>query len=126
MKQKLKELLTISSFYTAETILKQFPSNCLFEERALLLGSLGRHMEALAIYLYLVRNVEEAFAYAVRHDSPGSSSNNVWTILFRLLVQPPDGPMLRAMNLPKNPSKPDLPNALRLLKERGDQVWTLL
>lgn len=35
-----------------------------------------------------------------------------------------DGPMLRAMNMPKNlPSyKPDLPNALRLLQERGNQI----
>ena len=53
-KQKLKELLTTSTFYTAESVLQQFPTNCLFEERALLLGSLGRHMEALAIYLYQV------------------------------------------------------------------------
>ena len=53
-KQKLKELLSSSTFYTAETVLSQFPTNCLFEERALLLGSLGRHMEALAIYLYQV------------------------------------------------------------------------
>jgi hypothetical protein len=68
--------------------------------------------------------VEEAFSYSFRHDSPGNSSDNVWTILFRLLVQPPDGPMLRAMNLPKNlPSyQPDLKNALRLLNDRGDQV----
>ena len=54
-KQKLKELLSSSTFYTAETVLSQFPTNCLFEERALLLGSLGRHMEALAIYLYQVQ-----------------------------------------------------------------------
>jgi hypothetical protein len=35
-----------------------------------------------------------------------------------------DGPMLRAMNMPKNlPSyKPDLPNALRILHERGNQI----
>ena len=57
-----------------------------------------------------------------------SSADNVWTILFRLLVQPPDGPMLRAMNMPKNlPTyKPDLTNALRLLKERGDQVFIMI
>jgi hypothetical protein len=54
-KQKLKELLSSSMFYTAETVLAQFPTNCLYEERALLLGSLGRHMEALAIYLYQVK-----------------------------------------------------------------------
>lgn len=53
-KEKLKELLTSSTSYTAETVLAQFPTNCLFEERAMLLGSLGRHMEALAIYLYQV------------------------------------------------------------------------
>ena len=71
-----------------------------------------------------VRNVEEAFSYSTRHDNVVNTNNNVWTILFRLLVQPPDGPMLRAMNMPKNlPTyKPDLTNALRLLKERGDQV----
>jgi hypothetical protein len=58
-KEKLKELLTSSTFYTAETVLAQFPTNCLFEERAMLLGSLGRHMEALAIYLYQVRDVSK-------------------------------------------------------------------
>ena len=56
-KQKLKELLSNSMSFTAETVLAQFPTNCLFEERALLLGSLGRHMEALAIYLYQVKNI---------------------------------------------------------------------
>jgi hypothetical protein len=71
-----------------------------------------------------LRNVEEAFAYGQRHDTGDCSSSNVWTILFRLLIQPPDGPMLRAMNLPKNllPYQPDLPSALRLLHERRDQV----
>ena len=45
-------------------------------------------------------------------------------IFWKLKSSISDGPMLRAMNMPKNlPSyKPDLPNALRILQERGNQI----
>lgn len=51
---KLAELLSASNYFTADTILPQFPLHCLYEERALLLGSLGKHKEALALYLFQV------------------------------------------------------------------------
>ena len=48
-------MLQTSQFFTAETLLPKFPASSLYEERALLLGSLGKHKEALTLYLYQVR-----------------------------------------------------------------------
>ena len=56
-KSKLKEMLQTSQSFTAETLLPKFPASSLFEERALLLGSLGKHKEALTLYLYQVRSI---------------------------------------------------------------------
>ena len=55
-KSRLKEMLQNSKYFTAETLLPKFPASSLYEERALLLGSLGKHKEALTLYLYEVRN----------------------------------------------------------------------
>jgi len=73
---KLRNLLSTSNSYTAESVIQQFPTYCLhsvrnllnvfepltgllnqdfyLQERAMLLGSMKKHTEALAINLYLV------------------------------------------------------------------------
>ena len=48
-------------------MLAKFPRDCLFEERALLLGSLGRHVEALSIHLFKLMSKEGALAYCRTH-----------------------------------------------------------
>ena len=65
----------------------------MFEERAILLGSLGRHLEALALILYKMRDTKEAMRYCRKHGKNEEKENlveGVYTLTYQLLVQPPD------------------------------------
>lgn len=53
-KSKLLSFLEKSVHYTTERVLLHFPTDSLFEERAIMLGKLGRHEQALAIYILIL------------------------------------------------------------------------
>lgn len=53
-KSKLIGFLESSKHYTPETVLLHFPNDSLFEERAIILGKLGRHEQTLAIYVLIL------------------------------------------------------------------------
>lgn len=53
-KSKLVAFLEKSTHYTPERVLLHFPNDSLFEERAIVLGKLGRHEQALAIYILIL------------------------------------------------------------------------
>lgn len=54
LKSKLLAFLEKSTSYTPERVILHFPNDSLFEERALILGKLGRHEQALAIYVQIL------------------------------------------------------------------------
>jgi hypothetical protein len=121
---KLCELLLSSKYFTSETVLPQFPLHCLYEERALLLGSLGRHKEALSLYLYQVHELSEALSYCEKHYIKGSQV--VYTTLYQLLVAPPEPLALKAMFVsPANAHaliQADIKTALKLLEEHRTKI----
>ena len=54
-RSKLTRLLqNDESYYSSDQVLQKFPSDCLFEERAILLGRGGRHREALVVYTMIL------------------------------------------------------------------------
>lgn len=63
IRQKLQQFLEKSAYYTPETILVHFPFDCLFEERAIILGRLGRHQQAISIYVNLLNDIPRAIEY---------------------------------------------------------------
>lgn len=63
IRQKLQQFLEKSTYYTPETILVHFPFDCLFEERAIILGRLGRHQQAISIYISLLNDIPRAIQY---------------------------------------------------------------
>lgn len=63
IRQKLQQFLEKSTYYTPETILVHFPFDCLFEERAIILGRLGRHQQAISIYINLLNDIPRAIQY---------------------------------------------------------------
>ena len=94
-KAKLRSFLEISRHCAPEAILVQFPYDCkcmqncidnviclllrteiflgLFEERAVLLGKLGRHEQALSIYTNILKDMPAAVEYCnicYQSDSP--------------------------------------------------------
>lgn len=57
-KSKLVAFLEKSPYhYTPERVILHFPTDSLFEERAVILGKLGRHEQALAIYVQILGKV---------------------------------------------------------------------
>lgn len=63
IRQKLQKLLEKSQHYTPETVLRDFPFECLYEERAIILGRLGQHQKAISIYINLLNDVQKAIQY---------------------------------------------------------------
>lgn len=63
IRQKLQQFLEKSQHYTPETVLRDFPFDCLYEERAIILGRLGRHQQAVSIYINLLNDVPKAIQY---------------------------------------------------------------
>merc|ERR1712203_563932 len=98
--------------------------------RSILLGSLGRHREALALHLYMVGEISGALEYCSKHYASNIShdkeENNPYTLLYGLLVKPPDRYELRKLSLPENTPTPTHVNAgIELLRQTIVVSWRL-
>lgn len=103
VRQKLQQFLEKSIHYTPETVLSQFPTDCLFEERAIILGRLGRHQQAISIYVNLLNDVPRAIQYcnniyakyekntADVSKSREDGSDQVYVTLIQQLLKPDIG-----------------------------------
>ncbi|KAJ1891571.1 Vacuolar morphogenesis protein 6 [Kickxella alabastrina] len=85
----LQQFLRASKYYSPERALARLPDNELFEERALVLGRLGRHEHALCLLVFSVANLPLAEQYCVENVE---GSVGVFVLLLRILVAtpPPD------------------------------------
>ncbi|CAD6999675.1 unnamed protein product [Ceratitis capitata] len=62
-REKLCDFLKNSQNYSPEVVLKDFPTNELLVERALILGRLKEHEKVLAIYVQVLGDVQKAAEY---------------------------------------------------------------
>lgn len=126
-KEKLIAFLEKSTCYTPETVLLHFPNDSLFEERAVILGKLGRHEQALCIYVLILGDVQRAIRYCENvSKTTTSSAQDVYVILMSILINPENdtalsGPLSKA---PRHPSTatPDLETALSILEKHADKI----
>ena len=100
-------------------VLPKFPYDCLFEERAVLLGRGGRHREALIVYIHILGDLEMAMEYCRREKANGKP---VYQHLVELLVVPPDQSQLAGVRLPDKTREPDLDAAVTVLEQHGQDV----
>ena len=63
LRRRLLRFLQSSKFYRPEKILSKFQKTSMYEERAILLRSAGRHEEALQIYVHDLCNLDLAAQY---------------------------------------------------------------
>jgi len=105
--------------YTAEQVLSKFPYDCLFEERAVLLGRGGKHREALIVYIHILGDLDMAMEYCKREKDNGKP---VYQHLVELLVVPPDQSQLPGVRLPDKTREPDLDAAVSVLEQHGQDV----
>ncbi|KND00773.1 uncharacterized protein SPPG_03886 [Spizellomyces punctatus DAOM BR117] len=101
LRRKLAAFLEESQNYHAEQALASFPTDALYEERAMVLSRLKRHEEALRIYIEKVRNYHMANVYCEKHYDPDDpESQDVFLILLQLylnMVQAGDYPLADVM-----------------------------
>ncbi len=89
-RRKLLVFLESSRHYKAEIMLSRFPTNDLFEERAILLSRIGRHDQALAIYAHKLEDPEMAEAYCAKHYNPADKeTSQIYLVLLGVYLNPP-------------------------------------
>lgn len=68
-------------------MLKDFPTTSLLEERALILGRLGKHEQAIALYVRALNDINKAKEYCLKvYEKGGLSSQTVSLLLIILFV----------------------------------------
>lgn len=95
LRSRLLFFLETSTSYQPMKLLRFFPQDVLFEERALLLGRAGRHEEALAIYIYVLKDTKMAEQYCRRqHEMNLDENRNVYLSLVKVYLKPNHLPSL--------------------------------
>ncbi|XP_006825770.1 vam6/Vps39-like protein [Saccoglossus kowalevskii] len=116
LRNKLLFFLETSLHYVPEKLLTYFPFDSFFEERALLLGRLGRHEQALAIYAHILKDTKMAEDYCRRNYDPDKEGNkNVYLCLLKMYINPPDASTLGVM-VNAESAKPNIDASLCVLK----------
>ncbi|XP_028156515.1 vam6/Vps39-like protein [Ostrinia furnacalis] len=129
-KAKLVAFLEKSPHYTPERVILHFPADSLFEERAVILGKLGRHEQALAIYVQILGDVDRAIRYCENVcDTIKDKNQDVYVTLMRILMHPDksaalSGPLADVARHPAT-AAPDLETALAILEKHADKISPL-
>lgn len=123
LREKLLEFLRTSNQYLPEQILVRFPYNGFHEERAILMGKIGRHEQALAIYTCVLQDRSKAENYCRNTYNPKlENSRDVYLSLLRLYVSPPDAATMCGL-VPSPPDwQPNVNAALTLLQEHPNEI----
>ncbi|KOC60066.1 Vam6/Vps39-like protein [Habropoda laboriosa] len=136
LRQKLYQFLEKSAHYTPETILVHFPFDNLFEERAIILGRLGRHQQVLSIYINLLNDIEKATQYCDKvytryqnletadKEKQTDRADEVYSLLINQLLKPDSEEILMTVCSPEAQQtlQPDLEMALELLEKHASKI----
>eukprot|EP00743_Colponemidia_sp_Colp-15_P003217 GILK01003476.1.p1 GENE.GILK01003476.1~~GILK01003476.1.p1 ORF type:complete len:839 (+),score=153.48 GILK01003476.1:104-2518(+) len=92
-RRKLLNFFEKSNRYHAERLLNIFPMDDLLEERALILRRMGRHEQALNIYVHKLGHHELALQYCDKVFDPNveGEAKSVFTFLIEDFLIPPSG-----------------------------------
>ncbi|KAK6183438.1 hypothetical protein SNE40_010920 [Patella caerulea] len=124
-RRKLIGFLYKSQCYIPERLLTRFPLDGFYEERAILLGRLGRHEQALGIYIHVLHDTVKAEQYCASHfDGDSESNKDVYVHLLRTLLKPPDPTTLGMAAGQSVPAKPNMPASLKILENHAWKIDT--
>ncbi|KAF5302308.1 hypothetical protein FQA39_LY10347 [Lamprigera yunnana] len=118
--KKLLNFLETSKHYTPDTVLIHFPTDKLLEERAVILGRLGKHEQALYIYVRVLGDIDQAVSYCGRiyETSNKLVGQEVYVSLIKLILDPNSSTMSFPIScLSPITAQPDLETALKLLEQ---------
>ncbi|KNC27078.1 hypothetical protein FF38_10779 [Lucilia cuprina] len=127
-RQKLYDLLQNSTNYSPDVVLKDFPTNMLLEERALILGRLKKHEKVLAIYIQILGDVDKAAKYC---EDNYEDDKDIFFTLLKTILNPLKQPPYENVELHKDFLKPNHDIVLELLnkyalKIEPSKIWPYL
>ncbi|XP_027028386.1 vam6/Vps39-like protein [Tachysurus fulvidraco] len=125
LRNKLLSFLDISRYYEPEILISDFPFDGLLEERALLLGRMGKHEQALFIYVHILKDTYMAEEYCRRHYDKSSDGNkDVYLSLLRMYLSPPDAHCLGPIKMELSEPQANLQAALQVLELHHSKLNT--
>ncbi|XP_039248093.2 vam6/Vps39-like protein [Styela clava] len=120
MRKKLLSLLESSTSYQAERLIEHFKSEVLVEEKAIILGRMGLHEQALAIYAQTLRDPSRAEEYCHKvYELNKIMNKDVFLCLLKMYLNPHiedeayDG---------DDSVKPDMKAAFRVLEQHSNKI----
>ncbi|XP_043119508.1 vam6/Vps39-like protein [Puntigrus tetrazona] len=124
-RNKLVSFLEVSSSYEPERLISDFPFDGLLEERALLLGRMGKHEQALFIYVHILKDTRMAEEYCHGHYDPSTNGNkDVYLSLLRMYLSPPDVHFLGPIKMELCEPQANLQAALNVLQLHHSKLNT--
>ncbi|KAL3874849.1 hypothetical protein ACJMK2_037811 [Sinanodonta woodiana] len=122
---QLITFLNCSMFYKPEKLLTRFPMDGFFEERAILLGRLGRHEQALGIYVHVLKDKRLAEEYCMNYyDKSLEGNKDVYAHLLKMYLQPPEPSSLGLSSYSDSKPRTDMEAALGLLEDHAGKIDT--
>ncbi|KAL0955078.1 hypothetical protein HGRIS_003995 [Hohenbuehelia grisea] len=85
---KLLNFIDTTDHYHIDRLYGLLSSEDLYEARAILLGRMGRHDQALELYVYRLHDYVKAEEYCRRIYQPNSETSHVFLTLLRLYLRP--------------------------------------
>ncbi|KAM8921627.1 vam6/Vps39-like protein [Pelodytes ibericus] len=125
LRNKLLNFLEISNAYQPERLISIFPFDGLLEERALLLGRMGKHEQALFIYVHILKDTNMAEQYCHKHyDAKKDGSKDVYLSLIRMYLCPPDVHCLGPIKIKLEEPTANIKAALTVLEQHHGKLDT--
>ncbi|TFY80314.1 hypothetical protein EWM64_g3699 [Hericium alpestre] len=85
---KLLHFIDTTNYYQVDRLFGILPTDDLYEAKAILLGRLGRHDNALELYAYRLRDYRKAEEYCKRIYQPGADTERIFLTLLRIYLRP--------------------------------------
>ncbi|XP_068607816.1 vam6/Vps39-like protein [Brachionichthys hirsutus] len=124
-RNKLLSFLDTSTSYEPAGLISDFPFDGLLEERALLLGRMGKHEQALFIYVHILKDTSMAEKYCHRHyNSLVHGNKDVYLSLLRMYLSPPDAHCLGPIKMELTEPQANLQVALHVLEVHHSKLDT--
>ncbi|XP_062433020.1 vam6/Vps39-like protein isoform X2 [Rhea pennata] len=124
-RKKLLLFLEKSSWYEPGRLISDFPFDGLLEERALLLGRMGKHEQALFIYVHILKDTKMAENYCHKHyDRNKDGNKDVYLSLLRMYLSPPSVHCLGPIKMEVLEPQANLQAALQVLELHHSKLDT--
>lgn len=118
-REKLCDFLKNSQNYSPEVVLKDFPTNELLVERALILGRLKEHEKVLAIYVQVLGDVQKAAEYC---EANYADDKDIFATLLKTLLKPVREPPYENVELHPDFLRPNEDIILELLNKYAEKI----